>query len=65
MALNEEQKQLNTLSNLIERDDNPKSTVVLKLIFKNDFNSLKTETRLNHVFSNCHDLYKYTHCSYS
>ena len=38
--------------NLIERDDNPKRTVLLKLDFKNAFNSLNRETMLNHVYSN-------------
>ena len=51
--------------NLIERDDNPKCSVLLKLDFKNVFNSLNRETMLNHVYSNCTDLYNYTHCAYS
>ena len=50
--------------NLIERDDNPKCTVLLKLDFKNAFNSLNRETMLNHVFSNRPELYNYTHCAY-
>ena len=43
--------------NLIERDDNPKRTVLLKLDFKNAFNSLNRETMLNHVYSNRPELY--------
>ena len=50
--------------NLIERDDNPKCTVLLKLDFKNAFNSLNRETMLNHVYSNRPQLYNYTHCAY-
>ena len=50
--------------NLIERDDNPKCTVLLKLDFKNAFNSLNRETMLNHVYSNRPELYNYTHCAY-
>ena len=50
--------------NLFERDENPKSTVLLKLDFKNAFNSLKRETMLNHVYSNRPELYNYTHCEY-
>ena len=50
--------------NRIERDDNPKCTVLLKLDFKNAFNSLNRETMLNHVFSNRPELYNYTHCAY-
>ena len=38
--------------NLIERDDNPKCTVLLNLDFKNAFHSLNKEKMLNHVFSN-------------
>ena len=49
--------------NLIERDDNPKCTVLLKLDFKNAFNSLNRETMLNHVYSNSPELYNYTHCA--
>ena len=49
---------------LIERDDNPKCTVLLKLDFKNAFNSLNRETMLNHVYSNRPELYNYTHCAY-
>ena len=37
---------------LIERDNNPKCTVVLKLDFEIAFNSLNRETMLNHVYSN-------------
>ena len=48
--------------NLIERDDNPKCTVLLKLNFKN---SLNRETMVNHVYSNRPELYNYTHCVYS
>ena len=36
--------------NLIERDENPKRTVLLKLDFTNAFNSLNRDTMLNHVF---------------
>ena len=50
--------------NLIERDDNPKCTFLLKLDFKNAFNSLNRETMLNHVYSNRPELYNYTHCAY-
>ena len=50
--------------NLIERDDNPKCTVLLKLDFKYAFNSLNRETMLNHVYSNCPELYDYTQCTY-
>ena len=54
--------------NLIERDDNPKCTVI-KLDFKNDFkiafNSLNRETMLSHVYSSRPELYNYTHCAYS
>ena len=50
--------------NLIERDDNPNCTVLLKLDFKNAFNSLNRETMLNHVYSNRPELYNYTHCTY-
>ena len=51
--------------NLTERDDNPKRTFLLKIDFKNVFNSLNREIMLNHVFSNGPELYKYTHCAYS
>ena len=51
--------------NLIERGDNPKCTVLLKLDFKNAFISLNRETMLNHVYSNRPELYNYTHCAYS
>ena len=52
--------------NLIGRDNNPKCTVLLKLDFKNAFNSFNRETRLNHVFfSNLPEWYNYTHCAYS
>ena len=50
---------------LIERDDNPKSTVLLKIDFKNAFNSLNRETMLNQVYSNRPEVYNYTHCVYS
>ena len=51
--------------NQIERDDNPpKCTILLKLDFKNAFNSLNRETMLNHVYSNCPEMYNYTHCAY-
>ena len=50
--------------NLIERDDNPKCPVVLKLDFKNAFNSLNRELMLNPVYSNRLELYTYTHCAY-
>ena len=50
--------------NLIERDDNPKCTVLLQKYFKNAFNSLNRETMLNHVYSNRPELYNYTHCAY-
>ena len=50
--------------NQIERDDNPKWTVLLKLDFKNAFNSLNRETMLNHFYSNCPEMYNYTHCAY-
>ena len=50
--------------NLIERDDNPKCTVLLKLDFKNAFNSLNRKTMLNHVYLNRPELYNYTHCAY-
>ena len=50
--------------NLIERDDDPKCTVLLKLDFKNAFNSLNRETMLNHVYSNRTILYNHTHCAY-
>ena len=48
----------------IERDDNPKRTVLLKLDFKNNFNSLNRETMLNHVYSNRPELYNYTNRAY-
>ena len=51
--------------NLIERDDNPKCSVRIKLDFKNAFNSLNRETMLNHVYSNRPELYNYTHCAYN
>ena len=38
--------------NLTVCEDNPKCTVLLKLDFKNAFNSLNREKMLNHVFSN-------------
>ena len=50
--------------NLIERDDNPKCTVLLKLDFKNAFNSLDRETTLNNVYSGRSELFNYTHCAY-
>ena len=50
---------------LIERDDNSKCTVLIKLDFKNAFNSLNRETMLNHVYSNRPALYNFTHCAYS
>ena len=53
-----------SFQNLIERDDNPKCTVLLKLDFKNAFNSLNRETMLNHVYSKRPELYNYTHCAY-
>ena len=46
-------KPAQSFRNLIERDDNSKCTVLLKLDFKNAFNSLNRETMLNHVYSNC------------
>ena len=55
---------VHSFRNLIERDDNPKCTVLLKLDLKNAFNSLNRETMLNHVFSNRPELYNYTHCAY-
>ena len=51
--------------NLIERDDNPKCTVLLKQDFRNAFNSLNRKTMLNHVYSNHPELYNDTHCAYS
>ena len=36
---------------MIERDDNPKCSVLLKLDLTNAFKSLNRETTLNHVFS--------------
>ena len=48
----------------MERDDNPKRTVFLKLDFKNAFNPLNRETMLKHVYSNRPELYNYTHCAY-
>ena len=50
--------------NLIECDDNPKCTFLLKLDFKNVFNSLNRETMLNHVYSNRPEWYNYTQCAY-
>ena len=50
--------------NQIERDDNPKDTVLLKLDFKNAFNSLNRETMRNHVYSNRPESYNYTYCAY-
>ena len=50
--------------NLFEHNDNPKCTVLLKLDFKNAFNSLNRETMLNHVYSSRPELYNYTHCAY-
>ena len=50
--------------NLIEREDNPKCTVLLKIDFENAFNFLNRETMLNHVYSNRTELYNYTHCAY-
>ena len=49
--------------NLIERVDNPKCSVLNKGDFSNAFDSLIRETMLNHVFSDCQELYKYTHCA--
>ena len=58
------EKAAHLFRNLNERDDNPKCTVLLKLDFKNAFNSLNRETMLNHVYSNRPELYNYTHCAY-
>ena len=49
--------------NVIERDDNPNCTVLLKLDFKNAFNSLNRETS-RPVYSSRPELYNYTHCAY-
>ena len=38
--------------NLVEHDDDPKCSVLLKLHLSNAIKSLNTETMLNHVFSN-------------
>ena len=54
-----------SFQNFNERDDNPKCTVLLKLDFKNAFNSLNRETMLSHVYSNRPELYNYTHCACS
>ncbi len=50
--------------NLCETD-NPKDHVILKLDFKNAFNSLNRETMLNSVFEKRRELYRYTHAAYS
>ena len=55
----------NSCTKLIERDDNPKFTILLKLDFKNAFNSLNRETMQKYVHSNRLELYNYTHCAYS
>ena len=53
-----------SFGNLIECDENPKCTVLLKLDFRTALNSLNRETRLKHVYSNRPELYNYTHCAY-
>ena len=58
------EKAAHAFRNLNERDENPKCTVLLKLDFKNTFNSLTRETMLNHVFSKRPELYNYIHCEY-
>ena len=51
--------------NLIGRDDNTKCTVLLKLGFSNECNSLIEKTMLNKLSLNRPELYKYTHSAYS
>ena len=50
---------------LIERDDNPKRSILLKLDFSNVFTSLNRETMLIQSFSDRPELYSYTHFAYS
>ena len=50
--------------NLIESNSN-KLDVILKLDFKNAFNSLNRETLLNYIFKTRSRIYKYTHAAYA
>ena len=57
-----------SFGNSIERVDNTKCSILLKLDFSNAFNSLHRETMLNHVnqiFSDLPESYKHNHCAYS
>ena len=50
--------------NLIENEKNPEN-VILKMDFKNAFNSLKRDKMLDTVFRKRRQIYNYTHSAYS
>ena len=50
--------------NLIENEQNPEN-VILKMDFKNAFNSLKRDKSLDTVFRKRRQIYNYTHSAYS
>ena len=50
--------------NLIENEKNPENTI-LKMDFKNAFNSLKRDKMLDTIFRNRRQIYNYTHSAYS
>ena len=56
---------VHSFRNLIGRDDNTKCTVLLKLGFSNECNSLIRKIMLNHFFLNRPDLDKYIQSAYS